>query len=391
MKHILFIIPFVLLLTACGDLQLETGGTTNPSGNGGGTTNPGGDGGSTTNPGGDGGSIINPGGDGGETTNPGGDGDGGGTTTEPVFDYTKDPFKANLYYGRSLLTAEEQKAYDLLMKTFLAFEVNESNKSNARIGVNFIENNINVTYNQLLNIMKYVLYDEHRLTYLITSTVPRGTATGAPNRPQESGGFVVEAYFDVMGNMLSTARQIYDTNTPKIEDGVVKILSKLSNDMTEAQKFRVLHDAFLNNIRYSQNGFGVNNIIGGFVNYAALCEGYARSLAYLCQRAGLEVIYIEGYATYSGTGSDGSDAFDHAWIKVKIDGQWYNVDPTNNSGGALVGASGVTYTNFLMSDDEFNIDHTAGLLSDKKTPTSFGSFPSSAEHSYPFDMTEYNK
>lgn len=371
MKKILFIIPFILLLTACGELLPETGGATNPSGGGGSTTNPGGDGGSTIDP--------------------GGDGDGGGTTTEPVFDYTKDPFKANLYYGRSLLTAEEQKAYDLLMKTFLAFEVNESNKSNARIGVNFIENNINVTYNQLLNIMKYVLYDEYRLTYLITSTVPRGTATGAPNRPQESGGFVVEAYFDVMGNMLSTARQIYDTNTPKIEDGVVKILSKLSNDMTEAQKFRVLHDAFLNNIRYSQNGFGVNNIIGGFVNYAALCEGYARSLAYLCQRAGLEVIYIEGYATYSGTGSDGSDAFDHAWIKVKIDGQWYNVDPTNNSGGALVGASGVTYTNFLMSDDEFNIDHTAGLLSDKKTPTSFGSFPSSAEHSYPFDMTEYNK
>ena len=192
--------------------------------------------------------------------------------------------------------------------------------------------------------------------------------------------------------MLSTARQIYDTNTPKIEDGVVKILSKLQNDMTEAQKFRVLHDAFLNNIRYSQSGFGVDNIVGGFVNHAVLCEGYARSLAYLCQRAGLEVIYIEGYATYSGTGSDGSDAFDHAWIKVKIDGQWYNVDPTNNSGGALVGASGVTYTNFLMNDDEFNIDHTAGLLSDKTTPTSYyGNFPPSAEHSYPFDMTEYSK
>ena len=358
MKKILFIIPFILLLTACGELLPETGGTTNPGSDGGETTNPGGDGGSTTNPGGDGGSTINP----------GGDGDGGGTSTEPVFDYTKDPFKANLYYGRSLLTTDnERNAYDLIMKTLLEFEVNESNKSNARIGVNFIE----------------------RLTYLITSTVPRGTATGAQNRPQESGEFVVEAYFDVMFNMLSTARQIYDTNTPKIEDGVVKILSKLSNDMTEAQKFRVLHDAFLNNIRYSQNGFGVNNIIGGFVNYAALCEGYARSLAYLCQRAGLEVIYIEGYATYSGTGSDGSDAFDHAWIKVKIDGQWYNVDPTNNSGGALVGASGVTYTNFLMSDDEFNIDHTAGLLSDKKTPTSFGSFPASAPYSYDKDATNY--
>ena len=410
------------------------GGTTtepNPGGDGeGGTTTdpePGGDGdgGTTTdpNPGGDGdgGTTTDPepggDGDGGTTTdpNPGGDGDGG-TTTDPEpggdgnggttdqedpadkpaydrnFNASIDVFQPQFYYGRSLLTEEEQKAYDLLMKTFVEFEVTEANKSNTRIGANFQNNGIRVTYNQLIKIVKYILYDEQRLTYLITSTVPRGTATGALNRPQESGGFVVEAYFDVMGNMLSTARQIYDTNTPKIEDGVVKILSKLQNDMTEAQKFRVLHDAFLNNIRYSQSGFGVDNIVGGFVNHAVLCEGYARSLAYLCQRAGLEVIYIEGYATYSGTGSDGSDAFDHAWIKVKIDGQWYNVDPTNNSGGALVGASGVTYTNFLMNDDEFNIDHTAGLLSDKTTPTSYyGNFPPSAEHSYPFDMTEYTK
>ena len=90
MKHILFIIPFVLLLVACGELQTESGD--------------------------------------------------GGTTTEPTFDYTKDSFNANLYYGRSLLTTgEERNAYDLIMKTLLEFEVNESNKSNARIGVNFIE------------------------------------------------------------------------------------------------------------------------------------------------------------------------------------------------------------------------------------------------------------
>ena len=192
MKHILFIIPFVLLLTACGDLQTEgsisipkkpeTGDSTNS----GGTTNPDGSSGSTTESG------------------------DGGTTTEPTFDYTKDSFNANLYYGRSLLTTDEERnAYDLIMKTLLEFEVNESNKSNARIGVNFIENNINVTYNQLLNIMKYVLYDEQRLTYLITSSVPRGMPTGSPSRPTESNGFVVEAYFDVMGNLMSTAQAIY--------------------------------------------------------------------------------------------------------------------------------------------------------------------------------------
>ena len=84
MKKILFIIPFILLLAACGELQLEGTVSIDKQPETGGTTNPGSDGG--------------------ETTNPGGDGDGGGTSTEPVFDYTKDPFKANLYYGRSLLT-----------------------------------------------------------------------------------------------------------------------------------------------------------------------------------------------------------------------------------------------------------------------------------------------
>lgn len=389
MKKILFIIPFVLLLVACGELQLETGGTTNPSGNGGGTTNPGGDGGSTTNPGGDGGSIINPGGDGGETTNPGGDGDGGGTTTEPVFDYTKDPFKANLYYGRSLLTAEEQKAYDLLMKTFLAFEVNESNKSNARIGVNFIENNINVTYAQLLNILTYVLYDEQRLTYLITSSVPRGLPAGAPSRPAESNGFVVEAYFDVMGNLMSTAKAIYNRQTEIIESGVSVILDKIQPDMNEGQKFRLLHDEFIKSVSYGQLTQGVRDIRGGFgPDKKVLCEGYARSLAYLCQRAGLEVVYIVGTASYEGTGDNGSgSSFNHAWIKVKIDGQWYNVDPTNND-GMIADSDAVFYNNFLQSDAEFMREHKEGYTTDN-TKTSYDTFPKSATTSYDKDATNY--
>ena len=108
MKKILFIIPFILLLAACGDFKTEGSVSIGKQPETGGTTNPGSDGGETTNPGGDGGSTTNPGGDGGSTINPGGDGDGGGTSTEPVFDYTKDPFKANLYYGRSLLTTDNE-------------------------------------------------------------------------------------------------------------------------------------------------------------------------------------------------------------------------------------------------------------------------------------------
>ncbi len=340
MKHILFIIPFVLLLVACGELQTESGD--------------------------------------------------GGTTTEPTFDYTKDSFNANLYYGRSLLTTgEERNAYDLIMKTLLEFEVNESNKSNARIGVNFIENNINITYNQLVNIMKYVLYDEQRLTYLITSSVPRGMPTGSPSRPAESNGFVVEAYFDVMGNLMSTAQAIYKNQSNIIETGVKAILDKLQPDMNEGQKFRLLHDEFIKSVSYGQLTQGVRDIRGGFgPDKKVLCEGYARSLAYLCQRAGLEVVYIVGTASYSGTGDDGSGAaFDHAWIKVKIDGQWYNVDPTNND-GMSPGSDAVFYNNFLQSDTEFMKDHKEGYTT-QNTKTSYDTFPKSAASSYDKALTDY--
>lgn len=381
MKKILFIIPFVLLLVACGEYTTEGSVSIGKQPETGGTTNPGGDGGSTIDPGGDGGT---------DPVDPGGDGDGGGTSTEPVFDYTKDPFKANLYYGRSLLTTDDERnAYDLIMKTFLEFDVNESNQSNARIGVKFIENNINVTYAQLLNILTYVLYDEQRLTYLITSSVPRGLPTGTPSRPTESNGFVVEAYFDVMGNLMSTAKAIYNNQTKIIESGVSVILDKIQPDMNEGQKFRLLHDEFIKSVSYGQLTQGIRDIRGGFgPDKKVLCEGYARSLAYLCQRAGLEVIYVVGTASYDGTGDDGSgSSFNHAWIKVKIDGQWYNVDPTNND-GMTAGSDAVFYNNFLQSDTEFLKDHKEGYTTENKK-TSYDSFPASASTSYDKDATNY--
>lgn len=440
MKKLLFLIPFMLVfISACGDIDQSlskktsednstnqpinpddnnnNGGQTNPGGDGeGGTTvdpEPGGDGeGGTTvdpEPGGDGegGTTTDPepGGDGeGGTTvdpNPGGDGDGSGTTDpenpadKPGYDTTfnakTDVFQPQYYYGRSLLSEEEQKAYDLLMKTFIEFEVTEANKSNTRIGANFQNNGIRITYDQLVKIAQYILYDEQRLTYLITSYVPKGSASGQLGRPAEyEGQYVVEAYFDVMGMLMSTAKAIYNYQGGLIETGAQEILKHLKGDMTEAQKFRVLHDEFIKSVSYGQQSYGVSDIRGGFgPDKKVLCEGYARSLAYLCQRAGLEVIYVVGTATYNGTGSSGTTGFDHAWIKVKIDGQWYNVDPTNND-AVVTGSDKVFYNNFLQTDSEFFVDHIQGQMRDGK-PVSYDEFPQSALESYPLDMTEYTK
>ena len=403
------------------------GGTTtdpNPGGDGeGGTTvdpEPGGDGeGGTTvdpEPGGDGegGTTVDPepGGDGeGGTTvdpNPGGDGDGSGTTDpenpadnsgyDTTFDAMTDVFEPQFYYGRSLLNEEEQKAYDIIMDTLVKFNITENNANDRRIGVQLTANNVKVSLEQLKKVATTIGNDEQRLTY-ITSFVPKWKAVGSPfgASPAYENGYVKEVFFDVRNvkpaqpeAILKDTKLEHEAEMQSVEEGVVKILLNLKEDMTDAQKFRVLHDEFIKSVSYGQQSYGVSDIRGGFgPDKKVLCEGYARSLAYLCQRAGLEVIYVVGTATYNGTGSSGTTGFDHAWIKVKIDGQWYNVDPTNND-AVVAGSDKVFYNNFLQTDSEFFVDHIQGQMRDGK-PVSYDEFPQSALESYPLDMTEYTK
>ena len=90
--------------------------------------------------------------------------------------------------------------------------------------------------------------------------------------------------------------------------------------------------------------------------------GYARALAFVCQLASSDkCVYVEGKARYStGTGNRGGQEFDHAWLKVRKDGdvRWYNYDPVRNLGGY--------YSGGLLDDDNFyHQEYTAnnrGLL-----------------------------
>ena len=72
---------------------------------------------------------------------------------------------------------------------------------------------------------------------------------------------------------------------------------------------------------------------------------------------------------------------------VKIDGEWYNVDATNDDPptGATVQ---VRYEDFLQCNDDFLHDHTPGVTT-AGTADSFPAFPETASQSYPLEETEY--
>ncbi len=68
----------------------------------------------------------------------------------------------------------------------------------------------------------------------------------------------------------------------------------------------------------------LRSICGVFINGKCVCEGYARAMVYLLQKCGIEAAEAAGAVK---TASGRSDAY-HAWVALKIDGQYYYSDPT---------------------------------------------------------------
>lgn len=63
-----------------------------------------------------------------------------------------------------------------------------------------------------------------------------------------------------------------------------------------------------------------HSILGLLENGKIVCDGYAYALQYLLLREGIECLVIDGSTTAN------TKSAKHAWNKVKVDGQWWNVD-----------------------------------------------------------------
>ena len=87
----------------------------------------------------------------------------------------------------------------------------------------------------------------------------------------------------------------------------------------------------------------------------AVCSGYALAYQHLLLKAGIDCLYVV------------SDAMDHGWNLVKIDGKWYHVDvtwddPSPNTPGL------VDHSYFLLTDDQIKRGEKPHYDWDVQTP-----------------------
>lgn len=125
----------------------------------------------------------------------------------------------------------------------------------------------------------------------------------------------VMAYGEGWGTI--SLQMAYDQFVAKYKlamEGADEILNRMPEGMGEFERAKWLWDEFLKSVSYGQKDGSEGNIYGAFCIHKVVCEGYARAYQYLCQRAGLQALYVEGTSVQNGS------SVSHAWNIIRIDG-----------------------------------------------------------------------
>ncbi len=123
------------------------------------------------------------------------------------------------------------------------------------------------------------------------------------------------------------------------ENAASRLLEGLADNnlLSDVEKALLLHDRLALYCEYSaETQENAHDMYGALVNGLAVCEGYAKSYAFLLSKLGISSTFCA------------SDALKHAWNIVSIDNHLYHVDVTwDDSSLGQLGA--VSHENFLRS------------------------------------------
>lgn len=164
--------------------------------------------------------------------------------------------------------------------------------------------------------------------------------------PADSNGYLANG-LESREKVHSILNEIKETR-----DNIVKSLNGI-----DYNKIRHAHDWIINNLQYEQNitNNNVYNLYGALIEKSAVCEGYAETLKYILDEAGVQCILVSGTATNSEGKTES-----HEWNYVQLYGKWYAIDSTWDDpvvkGTGYVSDS-IKHRYFLVGSNEMNKNH----------------------------------
>ena len=135
-------------------------------------------------------------------------------------------------------------------------------------------------------------------------------------------------------------------------DNIVKSLNGI-----DYNKIMHAHDWIINNLQYEQNitNNNVYNLYGALIEKSAVCEGYAETLKYILDEAGVQCVLVSGTATNSEGKTER-----HEWNYVQLYGKLYARvstwdDPVGKGTGDVSDSRKQRY--FLVGSNGMNKKH----------------------------------
>ena len=135
------------------------------------------------------------------------------------------------------------------------------------------------------------------------------------------------------------------TMQAEILDVARQVINKVNGFSTEYEKEKYIHDYLASTIEYELNTMFRADAYGALVLKKCVCSGYTDAFQLLLSMAGIESLYVSGEA------NNGEETGGHAWNKVRINGEWYNVDVTWDDVGYT------RYTYFNVTDEYLSKNH----------------------------------
>ena len=156
------------------------------------------------------------------------------------------------------------------------------------------------------------------------------------------------AYLNVTRNSDNTIKTIYFENMDsdfvnrynRMLTAINEIKAATSDPtMTDLDRIMYVHDYLVERATFKETGFISHTAGGALGDGLAVCQGYTDALQVVFHEIGIDTYYVT------------SNAMNHAWIYVRLDGELYNIDATWDDGKEYNG--GISRMYMLRSDSEY--------------------------------------